>query len=56
MQQEVNLPDWELFLQQTANKIVEEQSPNRILEVRGRIYELLTHCIPPDVIFKVRIY
>ena len=21
------------------------------MEVRGRLYELLTHCIPPDVIF-----
>uniref|UniRef100_A0A1X7TU68 Replication factor C C-terminal domain-containing protein n=1 Tax=Amphimedon queenslandica TaxID=400682 RepID=A0A1X7TU68_AMPQE len=25
----------------------------RLLEVRGRYYELLTHCIPPDIIFKV---
>lgn len=50
--QDVSVPDWETFLQQTANKIVEEQSPNRLLEVRGRIYELLTHCIPSDVIFK----
>ncbi|XP_027054859.1 replication factor C subunit 3-like [Pocillopora damicornis] len=24
----------------------------RLLEIRGRFYELLTHCIPPDVIFK----
>ena len=23
--------------------------------MRGRYYELLTHCIPPDIIFKVRI-
>lgn len=51
-QQKVCTPDWESFLQETATKIVDEQSPNRLLEVRGRIYELLTHCIPPDVIFK----
>ena len=25
----------------------------RLLEVRGRLYELLTHCIPADVIMKV---
>ena len=25
----------------------------RLLEVRGRYYELLTHCIPPDIIFRV---
>ena len=27
----------------------------RLLDVRGRVYELLTHCIPPDVIIKVRV-
>ena len=26
----------------------------RLLEIRSRLYELLTHCIPPDVILKVR--
>ena len=25
----------------------------RLLEVRGRLYELLTHCIPPEIIMKV---
>lgn len=43
--------DWEVYLKQTAQHIVGEQSPRRLLEVRGRLYELLTHCIPPDVIF-----
>ncbi|KAK3873446.1 hypothetical protein Pcinc_021548 [Petrolisthes cinctipes] len=50
--QEIITPDWEVFLQDTASKVVEEQSPKRLLEVRERIYELLTHCIPPEVIFK----
>jgi replication factor C subunit 3/5 len=44
--------DWEVFLRETASMIVEEQTPKKILDVRGRIYELLTHCIPPDIIFK----
>ena len=26
---------------------------NRLLQVRGRMYELLIHCIPPEVIIKV---
>lgn len=47
------VPDWEVYLRDTAAKIVEEQSPKRLLEVRERIYELLTHCIPSEVIFKV---
>ena len=26
----------------------------RLLEVRSRLYELLTHCIPADIIMKVK--
>ncbi|KAJ8027897.1 Replication factor C subunit 3 [Holothuria leucospilota] len=44
--------DWEVFLQETANQIVSQQSPKQLLAVRGRIYELLSHCILPDVILK----
>jgi len=43
--------DWELYLRETANQIVQEQTPRRLLEVRNRLYELITHCIPPEVIF-----
>ena len=28
----------------------------RLLDVRGRLYELLTHCIPADVIIKVNVF
>ncbi|XP_018015277.1 replication factor C subunit 3 [Hyalella azteca] len=50
--QEVSLPDWEVFLRTTANMIVSEQSPNRLFEVRGRLYELLSHCVPTNAIFQ----
>ncbi|XP_070553436.1 replication factor C subunit 3-like [Ptychodera flava] len=50
--QEVTETDWEVFLRETANAIVQQQTPKRLLEVRGRLYELLTHCIPPDIIMK----
>ena len=43
----------QIYLRETANAIVSEQSPKRLLEVRQRLYELLTKCIPPDVIMKV---
>ena len=43
--------DWETYLKQTAQYILQEQTPKQLLEVRGRLYELLTHCIPPDLIF-----
>ncbi len=26
----------------------------RLLDVRTRLYDLLKHCIPPEIIFKVR--
>ncbi|XP_019859123.1 PREDICTED: replication factor C subunit 3-like, partial [Amphimedon queenslandica] len=44
--------EWEVFLRETAAMIITEQSPKRLLEVRGRYYELLTHCISPDINFK----
>lgn len=50
--QDVSEPDWEIFLRDTASMVVQEQSPRRLLEVRTRLYELLSHCIPPDVIMK----
>ncbi|XP_062503150.1 replication factor C subunit 3-like [Corticium candelabrum] len=50
--QPVQDADWEIYLMETANLIVEQQSPKRLLEVRGRIYELLTHCIPAHIIIK----
>ncbi|GAB1290513.1 Replication factor C subunit 3 [Apodemus speciosus] len=50
--QEIPETDWEVYLRETANAIVSQQTPQRLLEVRGRLYELLTHCIPPEVIMK----
>eukprot|EP00123_Amoebidium_parasiticum_P015913 comp23201_c0_seq1/m.37691 comp23201_c0_seq1/g.37691 ORF comp23201_c0_seq1/g.37691 comp23201_c0_seq1/m.37691 type:complete len:354 (-) comp23201_c0_seq1:149-1210(-) len=50
--QAVPNPDWEIFLRDTARKILEEQSPARLLEVRSRLYELMTHCIPSETILK----
>jgi len=43
--------DWEMYLRETANMISQEQTPKRLLEVRGRLYELLSHCIPAEIIF-----
>lgn len=51
--QEISEPDWELFLRETARLIVQQQSAERIMVIRDRLYELLCHCIPADVIFKV---
>ena len=31
---------------------MEERTPQRILQVRAKLYDLLTHCIPATVILK----
>ncbi|KAG8785714.1 Replication factor C (RF-C) subunit [Serendipita sp. 397] len=45
-------PDWETYCHHVADMIIQEQTPKRIMEVRGKLYELLSHCIPPHVILK----
>lgn len=47
-------PDWETYCHKVADLIIGEQSPTRVLEVRSKLYELLSHCIPPTVILKVQ--
>ena len=48
-------PDWEALISQIANEIIEEHTPARILQVRAKLYDLLSHCIPPTTILKVRL-
>jgi len=50
--QRTQSPEWEDFLQGVATLIIAEQSPKRLLMVRNKLYELLVHCIPPDLILK----
>lgn len=46
-------PDWEALVTLTADEILAERSPARLLQVRARLYDLLTHCIPPTTVLKV---
>ncbi|RHZ64471.1 replication factor C subunit 5 [Aspergillus thermomutatus] len=45
-------PDWEALISLIAEEILAERSPARLLQVRARLYDLLTHCIPPTTIIK----
>ncbi|KAI0833309.1 P-loop containing nucleoside triphosphate hydrolase protein [Trametes gibbosa] len=45
-------PDWETYCHKVADMVVQEQSPARVMEVRAKLYELLSHCIPPTVVIK----
>lgn len=46
----VQLPDWEIYISKIAREIMSEQSPTKLTQVRDMLYELLTNCIPPEVI------
>eukprot|EP00624_Nannochloropsis_granulata_P006571 evm.model.NODE_49416_length_6225_cov_23.907631.1 len=49
---EVKVADWEEYIGKLATMLIEEQSPPRLVLARDMLYELLTNCIPPDVILK----
>ncbi|XP_005181279.1 replication factor C subunit 3 [Musca domestica] len=51
-QQDIVELDWQVFLRETANQILTEQSPAKLEKVRDRLYELLAQGVPPDVIFQ----
>lgn len=46
-------PDWDCLVAQIADEIMAEHTPARILQVRAKLYDLLSHCIPPTTILKV---
>jgi len=50
--QKVRLSDWERFVDDIGRRIMEEQSPSRLLMVRAKLYELLGNCIPPEIVIK----
>ncbi|CAF1202647.1 unnamed protein product, partial [Adineta ricciae] len=50
--QEILMPDWEVYIRETGRMVAEQQTPQRLLEVRERLYELIAHGIPAEVIFK----
>ncbi|EER39385.1 activator 1 38 kDa subunit [Histoplasma capsulatum H143] len=45
-------PDWEALISLIADEIMADRSPGRILQVRAKLYDLLTHCIPPTTILR----
>ncbi|KIW06285.1 replication factor C subunit 5 [Verruconis gallopava] len=45
-------PDWEELIAQIADDIIAERTPARILQVRAKLYDLLSHCIPATLVLK----
>jgi replication factor C subunit 3/5 len=51
-EQKVRTADWESFIDELGRLITERQDPKTLLLARNKMYELLTNCIPPDVLMK----
>ncbi|XP_017877581.1 replication factor C subunit 3 [Ceratina calcarata] len=50
--QNITEADWQVYIRNTASMMVCEQTPQKIHAIRERLYELLTHAIPCELIFK----
>jgi replication factor C subunit 3/5 len=50
--QPVQKTDWEMYIHQLAVEITREQTPQRLMAAREKLYELLVNCIPATVILK----
>lgn len=50
--QPIAAADWELYISEIAGDILGEQSAKRLYLVRGKLYELLVNCIPPEIILR----
>mmetsp|Transcript_33469 Transcript_33469/g.50487 ORF Transcript_33469/g.50487 Transcript_33469/m.50487 type:complete len:356 (-) Transcript_33469:703-1770(-) len=48
----IQTTDWQMYIHQLAADITKEQSPQKLLAVREKLYELLVHCIPATIILK----
>ncbi|GAB0092252.1 replication factor C subunit 3 [Sergentomyia squamirostris] len=51
-QQKITELDWQVYLKETANEIISEQTPQKLHLVRERLYEFLAQGIPPNIIFR----
>ncbi|KAI9907097.1 hypothetical protein PsorP6_004313 [Peronosclerospora sorghi] len=52
-EQQIQLPAWEEYICTLAKIVLQEQSPAGLLKAREMIYELMSNCVPSDVILKV---
>ncbi|KAF2288155.1 hypothetical protein GH714_004702 [Hevea brasiliensis] len=48
--------DWEEYVSEIASDIMREQSPKKLFQVRGKLYELLINCIPSEIVLKRLLY
>ncbi|KAK9474564.1 P-loop containing nucleoside triphosphate hydrolase protein [Dipodascopsis tothii] len=49
-------PDWEVVIASVVDDVIQEHSAQRLMKVRAKFYELLSHCIPPEVVLKTLLF
>ncbi|OMH80347.1 Replication factor C subunit 5 [Zancudomyces culisetae] len=49
---EIPLTDWEAVIFSLGQSMLKAQSPQTIMQCRTVLYELLSHCIPPNLILR----
>lgn len=54
--QAVRVSDWEYYVDDMARLLLEEQSPARLLLLRNKTYELLSNCIPPELVMRTLVF
>lgn len=52
----VPLADWEMVIDKEAADIVKTRTSQKLAEVRAVNYELLAHCIPPQLVLKTLLF
>ena len=45
-------PDWEALIEVIAKDIINQRTPQQIMVIRTKLYDLLTHCIPATMVLK----
>ncbi|KAH3764292.1 Replication factor C subunit RFC3 [Pelomyxa schiedti] len=50
------MTDWELYISQIVIDILGDLTPRSLLLARQRLYELLTHCIPANLILEKMVF
>jgi replication factor C subunit 3/5 len=50
--QTIILPDWEQYIIKLCDLMLRDQTPSALIEARNMLYDLLTNCIPSDIILK----
>mmetsp|Transcript_2734 Transcript_2734/g.8274 ORF Transcript_2734/g.8274 Transcript_2734/m.8274 type:complete len:352 (-) Transcript_2734:2113-3168(-) len=48
----LDVPDWERYVSEVATQMTSDQSPQRLLVVRDKLLDLLSKCVPADVVLK----